>query len=105
KVRVDKNKIAPPFREAEFDLIYGKGISKYGDILDLAVKQDLIQKGGAWFTLGEERFQGRDNVRAYLEQNPAITDELEGQIREAYGLGASANAPIVADEQDREDEE
>jgi len=104
KVRVDKNKIAPPFREAEFDLIYGKGISKYGDILDLAVKQDLIQKGGAWFTLGEERFQGRDNVRAYLEQNPAITDQLEGQIREAYGLGVNAGAPIVADEQDGEDE-
>lgn len=105
KVRVDKNKIAPPFREAEFDLIYGKGISKYGDILDLAVKQDLIQKGGAWFTLGEERFQGRDNVRAYLEQNPAITDELEGQIREAYGLGTSANAPVIDDEVDGTDEE
>ena len=105
KVRVDKNKIAPPFREAEFDLIYGKGISKYGDILDLAVKQDLIQKGGAWFTLGEERFQGRDNVRAYLEQNPAITDELESQIREAYGLGASANAAIIDDEADGDDEE
>ncbi len=103
KVRVDKNKIAPPFREAEFDLIYGKGISKYGDILDLAVKQDLIQKGGAWFTLGEERFQGRDNVRAYLEQNPIITDQLELQIREAYGLGVGAKAPAA--ELDGEDEE
>lgn len=102
KVRVDKNKIAPPFREAEFDLIYGKGISKYGDILDLAVKLDLIQKGGAWFTVGEERFQGRDNVRAFLEQNPQISDELEVQIREASGLGAAPAVPPVIDEDDEE---
>ena len=87
KVRIDKNKIAPPFREAEFDLIYGKGISKYGDILDLAVQKNFIQKGGAWFTVNDERFQGRDNVRAYLEQNPEYTDQLEVQIREAFGLG------------------
>jgi recombination protein RecA len=99
KVRIDKNKIAPPFREAEFDLIYGKGISKYGDILDLAVKQNLIQKGGAWFTLGEERFQGRDNVRAYLEQNELVTQQLEDQIREAYGFArnaANGAAPQIA---------
>jgi recombination protein RecA len=86
KVRVDKNKIAPPFREAEFDLIYGKGISKYGDILDLAVQKNLIQKGGAWFTVGEERFQGRDNVRTYLEQNPEISEDLEYRIRVEYDL-------------------
>ncbi len=103
KVRVDKNKIAPPFREAEFDLIYGKGISKYGDILDLAVKLDLIQKGGAWFTIGDERFQGRDNVRAFLEQNPAISDNLEGQIREISGLGAApAAVPVEVEEDDEE---
>jgi recombination protein RecA len=104
KVRVDKNKIAPPFREAEFDLIYGKGISKYGDILDLAVKLDLIQKGGAWFTIGDERFQGRDNVRAFLEQNPEISDDLEGQIRELSGLGAASDsaAPIEIEEDDEE---
>jgi recombination protein RecA len=93
KVRVDKNKIAPPFREAEFDLIYGKGISKYGDILDLAVQKGLIQKGGAWFTVGEERFQGRDNVRAYLEENPDVADELEQQIRAAFNLRSTAGAP------------
>ena len=86
KVSILKNKIAPPFREAEFDLIFGKGISKYGDILDLAVQKGLIQKGGAWFTVGEERFQGRDNARLYLEQHPEYTDELEDQIREAFGL-------------------
>lgn len=89
KVSIIKNKVAPPFRDAEFDMIYGKGISKYGDILDLAVKQDLVQKGGAWFTVGDERFQGRDNVRTYLEANPAISDELETKIRAAYGLGVN----------------
>lgn len=105
KVSIIKNKVAPPFREAEFDLIYGKGISKYGDILDLAVKQDLIQKGGAWFTVGEERFQGRDNVRAFLEQNPSISDQLESQIRDAYGFGKSGDdAPVVEIEVEVEDE-
>jgi recombination protein RecA len=88
KVSIIKNKVAPPFRDAEFDLIYGKGISKFGDILDLGVKQSLIQKGGAWFTLGDERFQGRDNVRAFLEQNPLVAQELENQIRIAYGFDA-----------------
>jgi recombination protein RecA len=89
KVSIIKNKVAPPFRDAEFDLIYGKGISKFGDILDLGVKQNLIQKGGAWFTVGEERFQGRDNVRTYLEQNPLIALQLEDQIRIAYGFPSS----------------
>jgi recombination protein RecA len=105
KVSIIKNKVAPPFREAEFDLIYGQGISKYGDILDLAVKQDLIQKGGAWFTLGEERFQGRDNVRAFLEQNPSISDQLESQIREAYGFNSNGAPPEKAAVQADEDEE
>jgi recombination protein RecA len=113
KVSVIKNKVAPPFREAEFDLIYGKGINKYGDILDLAVKKELIQKGGAWFTVNEERFQGRDNVRVYLEQNTAYADQLEIQIREAFGLNAhgEAGGPTVTvevaddDETEADDEE
>jgi recombination protein RecA len=105
KVRIDKNKIAPPFREAEFDLIYGKGINKYGDILDLAVQKGLIQKGGAWFTVGDERFQGRDNVRAYLEENPAYADDLENQIREAFSLRAKgAKVEVSADADVDEDE-
>lgn len=99
KVNILKNKIAPPFREAEFDLIYGKGISKYGDILDLAVQKGYIQKGGAWFTIGEERFQGRDNARAYLEEHTEFTDALENQIREAYGLRRSPGSPAVAQEE------
>ena len=86
KVNVLKNKVAPPFREAEFDLVYGKGINKYGDILDLGVRQGLIQKVGAWFTVNEERFQGRDNARAYLEENPDVAEEIEEQVRIALGL-------------------
>ncbi len=86
KVTVLKNKIAPPFRDAEFDLIFGKGINKYGDILDLAVAKGLIQKGGAWFTVNEERFQGRDNARQYLQDNPDFSAALEDQIREVCGL-------------------
>ncbi len=105
KVRVDKNKIAPPFREAEFDLIYGKGINKYGDILDLAVGKGLIQKGGAWFTVGEERFQGRDNVRQYLEENPEFADDLENQIRIAYDLRPVGEKVPVSPDADKDDEE
>ncbi len=89
KVSIPKNKIAPPFREAEFDLVYGKGINKYGDILDLGVKYNLIAKTGAWFTLGEERFQGRDQTRAYLEENPEVAEELEEQIRTKMGLNGA----------------
>ena len=82
KVRVVKNKVAPPFREAEFDIIYGKGISKVGEILDLAVKLDIIQKSGAWFNYGEQRLgQGRDNVRRYLETNTQLCDEIEAKVR------------------------
>ena len=87
KVSIPKNKIAPPFREAEFDLVYGKGINKYGDILDLGVKFNFIAKTGAWFTVGEERFQGRDQTRAYLEENPEVADEMEEAIRAKMGLG------------------
>jgi len=97
KVRVDKNKVAPPFREAEFDLIYGKGINKYGDILDLAVQKGLIQKGGAWFTIGDERFQGRDNARQYLEDNPELAQQLDDQIREAFGLRPRNGAGLEVD--------
>lgn len=82
RAKVIKNKVAPPFKEAEFDIIYGQGISKVGEIIDLAVKLELIDKGGAWFTVGDTRIQGRDNVREYLEQNPEVMAKLEVQIRE-----------------------
>lgn len=81
RAKVIKNKVAPPFKEAEFDIIYGQGISKVGEIIDLAVKLELIDKAGAWFTVGDARLQGRDNVREYLEQNPEVMDKLEQEIR------------------------
>ena len=83
RVRVVKNKVAPPFREAEFDMIYGQGISKYGEVLDLAVKLDIVQKSGAWFNYGERRLgQGRDNVRKLLEQDTELCNEIEKQVRD-----------------------
>ena len=87
KVKVVKNKVAPPFKEAEFDIIYGKGISRSGDVLDLAVKKDIISKSGAWFSYnGEKIGQGRENAKAYLENNPEFMTEVEAKVRELYGL-------------------
>ncbi|MBQ6539949.1 MAG: recombinase RecA [Oscillospiraceae bacterium] len=82
KAKIVKNKVASPFKEAEFDIMYGEGISKIGEIIDLAVKLDLIEKGGAWFIIGGNRIQGRDNVKAYLKENPDIADDLEAKIRQ-----------------------
>ena len=82
RAKVIKNKVAPPFKEAEFDIIYGEGISKVGEIVDLAVKLDIIDKGGAWYTVGETRLQGRDAVLLYLKENPEVSDEIEEKIRE-----------------------
>ena len=81
RAKIVKNKVAPPFREAEFDIMFGEGISKYGELIDLGVKLELIEKGGAWYTVGETRLQGRDNVKEHLKANPEIADELEAQIR------------------------
>ena len=81
RAKIVKNKVAPPFREAEFDIIFGEGISRLGELIDLGVKLNLIEKGGAWYTVGETRLQGRDNVKEYLKENPAVADELDAQIR------------------------
>ncbi len=87
KIKVVKNKVAPPFRDTECDIMYGKGISKSGNILDLAVKYEIIQKAGAWFSYNETRIgQGRDNTKIYLEQNPEIMNEVEQLVREKAGL-------------------
>ncbi|MBC5581031.1 recombinase RecA [Anaerofilum sp. BX8] len=83
RARVVKNKVAPPFREGEFDIMFGEGISKEGEILDLAVKLDIIKKGGSWFSYGDTRLgQGRDNVKEYLKNNPDFSAEIERQVRE-----------------------
>lgn len=87
RAKVIKNKVAPPFKEAEFDIIYGEGISKLGEIVDLGVKLEIIEKAGAWFTVGEARIQGKDAAKQYLAENPAVADEIELKIREnAYKL-------------------
>ena len=76
-----KNKVAPPYREAEFDIMYGEGISRMGELLDLAVKHDVVQKSGAWFSYGETRLgQGRDNAKIYLKNNPELAKEVEEKL-------------------------
>ena len=91
KVKVVKNKVAPPFREAEFDIMYGEGISKVGELVDLGVKLDLLQKSGSWFSMGETRLgQGRDAVKQYLKENPEVAERIEADIRaNAYKLMSS----------------
>ena len=83
RAKVVKNKVAPPFREAEFDIMYGEGISKVGELIDLGVKLDLVQKSGSWFAMGELRLgQGRDAAKQFLRDNPDMADELEAKIRQ-----------------------
>ena len=91
RARVVKNKVAPPFKEAEFDLMYGEGISKVGELVDLGVKLDLLQKSGSWFAMGETRLgQGRDAVKQYLKENPEVAERIEADIRaNAYKLMSS----------------
>ena len=92
RVKIVKNKIAPPFKEAEFDIMFGKGISKEGDILDLAVKCDLVSKSGAWFAYnGDKIGQGRENAKTYLSDHPEIMEELEQNIRAHYHIGAEGD--------------
>lgn len=87
RIKVVKNKVAPPFREAEFDIMFGQGISKEGDILDLAAETDVVNKSGAWYAYkGEKIGQGRENAKQYLKDNPEICNEVEAQVRAHYGL-------------------
>ncbi len=98
RVKVVKNKLAAPFREAEFDIIYGQGISREGDLLDLAAGQNLITKSGAWYSHGAERIaQGRENAKTYLKEHPELADDLEKQVRAAHGMLPEA-APTPAQE-------
>ncbi len=112
RVKVVKNKIAPPFREAEFDIMFGKGISREGDILDLAAKDDIIIKSGAWYAYnGAKIGQGRENAKTYLKEHPEICAEVEAKVREKYNLPADVVVPAAvqpfdgAAEPDLEDEE
>ena len=96
RAKIVKNKVSPPFKEAEFDIMYGQGISKDGEILDLAVKMEIIRKSGAWFYYGEERLgQGRDNVKEYIRQTPEFANAIEEQVREKLKEMMSAKNPIA----------
>lgn len=91
RVKVVKNKIAPPFKEAEFDIMFGKGISKVGDILDLAANVNVVNKSGAWYAYnGEKIGQGRENAKVYLAEHPEMLDEIEQKVREHYGIAGEA---------------
>jgi recombination protein RecA len=86
-VKVVKNKVAPPFREAEFDVMYGEGISKTGDLLDLGVDKRIIEKSGAWFAYGGERLgQGRENAKQFLKENPEIFKAIDERVRRELGM-------------------
>ena len=91
RVKVVKNKVAPPFREAEFDILYGEGISKQGDLLDLAVDRKIVEKSGTWFSFGGERLgQGRENAKQFLKENPAVFKTMEERVRKELGLTREA---------------
>ncbi len=102
RVKVVKNKVAPPFRQAEFDITYGRGISKMGSILDVALERNIVGKSGSWYTYGETRIgQGRENAKSYLEEHVDLADEITTKIREELGVGVSRNGsvePVIGEE-------
>ncbi len=107
RVKVVKNKVAPPFREAEFDVVYGEGISKAGNILDMAVNLDIIEKAGSWFSYNGERIgQGRENVKKYLQENPDILEEVESKVRDdfAKAFEQSLGEELPSNEEDEIEE-
>ncbi|MET0728039.1 MAG: recombinase RecA, partial [Acidimicrobiales bacterium] len=98
RVKVVKNKVAPPFRQAEFDIMYGKGVSREGGVLDIGVENDIVKKSGAWYTYeGEQLGQGRENAKQFLTDNPEIMIEISERIRTKMGLGDDVEAPDAAD--------
>jgi recombination protein RecA len=97
KVKVVKNKVAPPFREAEFDILYGEGISKEGDLLDLGVDHKVVEKSGAWYAIDGERMgQGRENARQFLKDNPDVRAEIDNRLRKGLGLPVLEDLPSAA---------
>ncbi|WP_420997730.1 recombinase RecA [Cupriavidus sp. 30B13] len=103
KVKVVKNKVSPPFREAFFDILYGQGISRQGEIIDLGVDAKIVEKSGAWYSYkGEKIGQGKDNAREYLRENPDIADEIENKVRETLGVALMNGTPAAAATADAE---
>jgi recombination protein RecA len=97
RVKVVKNKVAPPFKQAEFEIIYGEGVSFLGELVDLGVKYGFVNKAGSWYSYGKDKIgQGKENVRLYLKENPAVATELEAKIRaEVFGVKADSGKTIV----------
>jgi len=97
RVKVVKNKVAPPFREAEFDIMYGEGISREGDLLDLAVEKRIVEKSGAWFAYGGERLgQGRENAKQFLRENVDVRRAIDERVRKELGLTREADVVAIA---------
>ena len=114
RVKVVKNKVAPPFREAYFDIMYGEGISKWGELVDLAVQMDIVQKSGSWFSMGDERIgQGKDSVKAFLQANPDLAEEVEAKVRQNLlnisgapkAAAKAAERPVAVSADDFDDED
>ena len=98
RVKVVKNKVSPPFKQAEFDIIYGQGISREGGLIDMGVEQGFVRKAGAWYTYeGDQLGQGKENARTFLRDNPDLADEIEKKIKEKLGVGPQVDKPAVAD--------
>jgi recombination protein RecA len=96
RVKVVKNKVAPPFKQAEFDIVYGHGISREGSLIDLGVDQGIVRKSGAWYTYESDQLgQGKENSRTFLRDNPDLADEIEKKIKEKLGIGARVDAPAT----------
>jgi recombination protein RecA len=97
RVKVAKNKVAPPFKQAEFDIMYGQGISREGGLIDVGVETGLVRKAGAWYTYeGDQLGQGKENARAFLRDNPDLANEIEKRILEKLGIGATVDADVEA---------
>ncbi|MGE0173418.1 MAG: recombinase RecA [Oligoflexales bacterium] len=106
KVKVVKNKVAAPFREAEFDIMFGEGISKIGDVLDLAAQKDIVTKGGSWFSYKDQRLgQGRENTKDFLKENPKVLEEIEVELMKLFGLKPQAKTPAAEKEKEEVVEE
>ncbi len=94
RVKVVKNKVAPPFKQAEFDIIYGQGISREGGLIDMGVEHGFVRKAGAWYTYeGDQLGQGKENARSFLKDNPDLADEIEKKIKEKLGVGPRVDKP------------
>jgi recombination protein RecA len=101
RVKVVKNKVAPPFKQAEFDIMYGGGISREGEIIDLGVQAGILDRAGAWYSYGSTRIgQGKDNARDFLRENPAMAREIENKVREKFGVAQVAVTEFVPTEEE-----